>query len=127
MEAQRLLAEHAWPQGVSVRVRMGLHTGEPIVGRTGYVGMAVHRAARIAHAGHGGQVLLSEITSGLVVDDLPSGARLVDLGRHLLKDLNRPEHIYQLDMDGLPGEFPALKSLEALPPESAAPAAQGRR
>ena len=118
MEAQRRLAEHAWPQGVSVRVRMGLHTGEPIVGRTGYVGMAVHRAARIAHAGHGGQVLLSEITSGLVVDDLPSGARLVDLGRHLLKDLNRPEHIYQLDMDGLPGEFPALKSLEQLPPES---------
>jgi class 3 adenylate cyclase len=70
-QAQRALAEHAWPEGVSVRVRMGIHTGEPWSGEEGYVGMDVHRAARIAHVGHGGQVLLSETTTALVQDELP--------------------------------------------------------
>jgi WD40 repeat protein/class 3 adenylate cyclase len=123
-QAQRALAEHAWPQGVSVRVRMGIHTGEPWSGEEGYVGMDVHRAARIAHVGHGGQVLLSETTTALVQDELPDGVSLLDLGRHLLKDIHRPERICQLVLEGLPSEFPPLTSLELLPPESARPPRQ---
>src|SRR5512136_152871 len=92
-QAQRKLAEHPWPEQVTVRVRMGIHTGEPWYGEQGYVGMDVHRAARIAHVGHGGQVLLSETTTALVRDELPPGVSLLDLGRHLLKDIRRPEHI----------------------------------
>jgi len=116
VEIQRALAAHQWPEGVEVRVRMGLHTGEPIKAEEGYVGMDVHRAARIAHVGHGGQVLLSETVTSLVMDDLPEGVELLDLGRHLLKDMRRPEHIRQLVIEGLPAEFPPLKSLEKLPP-----------
>src|SRR5512136_1664475 len=119
VEAQRKLAGHAWPEHVAVRVRMGIHTGEPWSGEKGYVGMDVHRAARIAHVGHGGQVLLSETTTALVRDELPAWVSLFDLGRHLLKDIHRPERIHQLVIEGLPSEFPALTSLEALPPESA--------
>ena len=117
--AQRMLAEHAWPEDVVVRVRMGIHTGEPWSGAEGYVGMDVHRAARIAHVGHGGQVLLSETTTALVRDEMPPGVSLLDLGRHLLKDIRRPEHICQLAIEGLPSEFPLLTSLETLPPEGA--------
>jgi class 3 adenylate cyclase len=117
VEIQRSLAQHQWPEGVEVRVRMGLHTGEPLKAEEGYIGMDVHRAARIAHVGHGGQVLLSETTTALVMDDLPEGVELLDLGRHLLKDIRRPEHIRQLVIEGLPAEFPPLTSLEMLPPE----------
>jgi class 3 adenylate cyclase len=120
-EAQSKLAGHAWPEDVRVRVRMGIHTGEPWSGQEGYVGMDVHRAARIAHVAHGGQVLLSETTTALVRDELPPGVTLLDLGRHLLKDIHRPERICQLVIHGLPREFPPLTSLEALPPESARP------
>jgi class 3 adenylate cyclase len=118
-QAQRALAEHAWPEGVSVRVRMGIHTGEPWSAEEGYVGMDVHRAARIAHVGHGEQVLLSETTTALVQDELPQGVSLLDLGRHLLKDIHRPERISQLVIEGLPSSFPPLTSLEALPSKSA--------
>ncbi len=111
MEAQRELTKHDWPQGVVVRVRMGMHTGEPIQVRTGYVGMDVHRAARIAAAGHGGQVLISQTTRDLVVQDLPKGAFLRDLGEHKLKDIRYPQQIYQLDIEGLQVEFPPLKTL----------------
>jgi WD40 repeat protein/class 3 adenylate cyclase len=120
-EAQRKLTEHDWPEEVSVRVRMGIHTGEPWNAETGYVGMDVHRAARIAHVGHGGQVLLSETTTSLVRDDLPAGVSQLDLGRHLLKDIHRPERIHQLVIEGLPSEFSPLTSLEMLPPDSARP------
>jgi WD40 repeat protein/class 3 adenylate cyclase len=118
VDAQRLLNEHAWPEGVVVRVRMGIHTGEPWNGAEGYVGMDVHRAARIAHVGLGGQVLLSETTTALVRDELPQGVSLLDLGRHLLKDIHRPERIHQLVIEGLPSEFPPLTSLEVLPSEA---------
>jgi WD40 repeat protein/class 3 adenylate cyclase len=111
IEAQRNLFAHTWPERVSVRVRMGLHTGEPILAKTGYVGMDVHRAARIAAAGYGGQVLLSQTTRDLVYQDLPSGAILRDLGAHKLKDIRYPQTIFQLEIEGLPGDFPALKSL----------------
>ncbi len=116
VEIQRNLVDHDWPEGVAVRLRIGLHTGEPLVAEEGYVGMDVHRAARIANVGHGGQVLLSETTAALVRDELPVGVSLLDLGHHRLKDLSQPEHIRQLVIEGLPSEFPLLKSLELLPP-----------
>src|SRR5215211_2377117 len=109
-EAQRALASHAWPQGKGVGVRMGLHTGEPLISSTGYVGMDVHRAARIGDAGHGGQVLLSQATRELVIHDLPSGLTIRELGENRLKDLKYPTPIYQLLIEGLPTEFPALRT-----------------
>jgi class 3 adenylate cyclase len=109
IEAQRTLASHDWPDGASVRVRMGLHTGEPAVGDEGYVGLDVVRAARICSAGHGGQILLSETTRVLVGDDFPAGVTLRDLGRQQLKDVEE-ERIYQLSVGGQPDRFPALKT-----------------
>ena len=90
-----------------IRVRMGLHTGEPRVTEEGYVGLDVHKGARIAAVGYGGQVLLSQATRALVEADVR------DLGPHRLKDLSTPERIFQLEIDGLPSEFPPLKTLEA--------------
>jgi len=115
VEIQRALAANTWPEDVKVRVRMGLHTGEPLKDEEGYVGMDVHRAARIAHVGHGGQVLLSETSAALVRDELPEGVSFLDLGRHHLKDLHQPEHIRQLVIEGLPSEFPPLKTRDAYP------------
>ncbi|MBA2633570.1 MAG: adenylate/guanylate cyclase domain-containing protein, partial [Chloroflexi bacterium] len=111
--AQRGLAAHAWPDGVQVRVRMGLHTGEGVLGGDNYMGLDVHRAARVAGAGHGGQVLLSEATRSLV--ERQPDATLRDLGKHRLKDLANPEHLFQLDIAGLPSEFPILRTLDARP------------
>jgi class 3 adenylate cyclase len=111
MEMQRALAAHAWPAGERVRVRMGVHTGEAAKTATGLVGLDVHRAARVAAAGYGGQVLLSETAAALVRDSLPPGVALTDLGVHRLKDLGRPERIFQLQAAGLQAEFPPLRSL----------------
>jgi ABC-type oligopeptide transport system substrate-binding subunit/class 3 adenylate cyclase len=119
VDMQKSLQNHKWPKGVELRARMGLHTGEPLVVDEGYIGMDVHRAARIAHVGHGGQVLLSETTSSLIRDGLPNGVSILDLGRHRLKDMRSPEHIVQLVIEDLPSKFPPLSSLEALPPEIA--------
>jgi predicted ATPase/class 3 adenylate cyclase len=110
-QMQRALAAHPWPGGETVRVRMGVHTGEAARTATGLVGLDVHRAARVAGAAHGGQVLLSETAAALVRDALAPGEALRDLGVHRLKDLGRPEHIFQLGMAGLPDEFPPLRSL----------------
>jgi len=115
VSAQQTIAGHRWPEDVTVRARMGIHTGEPLKTETGYVGMDVHRAARICQAGHGGQILLSQTTSDLIEDDLPAGVGLRDLGRHRLKDLAQPQHLYQVVAAGLPGEFPPLRSLDAHP------------
>ncbi len=112
-DAQRALAAHVWPRGVTVRVRMGLHTGEPVVATTGYVGMDVHRAARVGAAGHGGQVLLTQTTRDLVADDLPPDTSLRDLGEHRLKDLRWPLRIFQLDIEGLPTDFPDIRTITA--------------
>lgn len=114
-EAQRALAKHQWPEGQTVRVRMGLHTGEPRLRPTGYVGLDVHRAARIAGAAHGGQVVLSETTRDLVADGLPAGTGIRDLGDHRFKDLDRAHRIFQLVVPGLPATFPPLRSLDARP------------
>jgi class 3 adenylate cyclase len=106
--AQRALAAHEWPDGAEVKVRMGLHTGEPSVGEEGYLGLDVVRAARICSAGHGGQILLSETTRALLGNDLPEGVSVVDLGQQNLKDVQH-ERIYQLAFDG-EQSFPPLKT-----------------
>src|SRR6266702_3433206 len=113
--AQRALADHPWPQGATVRVRMGLHTGEPSQTAEGYVGLDLHRAARIMSAGHGGQLLLSYTTRDLVEQTLPQGVSLLDLGAHRLKDLQQKSQLYQLVIAGLPADFPPLKTLDSSP------------
>ncbi|HET8632200.1 MAG TPA: AAA family ATPase [Thermomicrobiales bacterium] len=110
LAAQRALAAHPWPGGAAVRVRMGLHTGEPLVADGRYVGLAVHQAARIGAAGHGGQILLSRATHELVRDQLPAGVALRELGDYHLKDLPHPEGLFQLVAPDLPAEFPPLKA-----------------
>ncbi|HET8850938.1 MAG TPA: adenylate/guanylate cyclase domain-containing protein, partial [Ktedonobacteraceae bacterium] len=111
--AQRALAVHSWPSAVTVRVRMGLHTGEPSRVAEGYVGLDVNYTARIMSAAHGGQVLLSQTTRDLVEHDLSEGVSLRDLGEHHLKDVERPIHLYQLVIAGLPADFPALRTLDS--------------
>ncbi|HEY6069028.1 MAG TPA: adenylate/guanylate cyclase domain-containing protein, partial [Gaiellaceae bacterium] len=106
-EAQRALANHRWPDGHELRVRMGVHSGEPRLVDGGYVGLDVHRAARVMAAGHGGQVVLSNSARSALGDEWP----VIDLGEHRLKDLLQPEHLFQLVIDELPSEFPALKTL----------------
>jgi class 3 adenylate cyclase len=106
--AQRALGEHEWPEGVEVKVRMGLHTGEPTVGDEGYVGLDVVRAARICSAGHGGQILMSETTRALLGDALPDRTTLRDLGLRSLKDVGE-ERIFQLTLDGR-DDFAPLKT-----------------
>src|SRR5919106_854490 len=113
--AQRSLASHDWPHGQPLRVRMGLHTGEGILGGDDYLGIDVNRAARIAAAGHGGEGFPSAGPPALAQALLPPGVTLRDLGTHRLKDLARPERLYQLVIEGLPAEFPALKTLDARP------------
>jgi predicted ATPase/class 3 adenylate cyclase len=111
--AQRSLAGHPWPVDGVIRVRMGMHTGEGVLGGDEYVGLDVHHAARVAAAGHGGQVLLSEATRALVNEALPAGVALRDLGEHRLKDFDQAQHLYQLVIDGLESDFPALRTSEA--------------
>ena len=111
LEIQQALEAHAWPAGEHVRVRMGVHTGEASQAATGLVGLDVHRAARVAAAGHGGQVLLSETSAALVREALPPGVALADLGVHRLKDLEGPVRIFQLRAAGLPEEFPPLRTV----------------
>src|SRR6478736_5117934 len=106
-EAQRALAAHNWPPGGSLRVRMGLHTGEPELMAEGYEGLDMHRAARVMAAGHGGQVLLSGSVRETLGERLPAGVAVRELGLYVLADLPRPEHLFQLDVEGLPVEFPA--------------------
>jgi predicted ATPase/class 3 adenylate cyclase len=115
LATQRQLAMHQWPEGETLRVRMALHTGEPIVTATGYVGIDVHRAARLCSAGHGGQILISETTRQLVAGNLPEGVILRDLGEHRLKDLQHAEHIYQIIVPDLQSDFPSLKTLNSRP------------
>ena len=98
---QRALAEHDWPDGTEVKVRIGIHTGEPSLGEEGYQGLGVHRAARICAAGHGGQILLSNASRELIEDELSGDLALVDLGENRLKDLDRPERIFQVLYPGV--------------------------
>ena len=109
--AQRSIESHPWPSDATVRVRMGIHTGDGRKMGSTYVGLDVHRVARIAGAGHGGQILVSAATRALAERSLPEGAELQDLGQHHLKDLDAPEHLFQLLVPDLPSDFPPLGSL----------------
>ncbi|MEO8252694.1 MAG: adenylate/guanylate cyclase domain-containing protein [Chloroflexota bacterium] len=112
---QRQLVAEPWPPEAQIRIRIGMHTGEGLLSSGGYVGLDVHRAARIAAAGHGGQVLLSATSAALVEGTLPEGVTLREMGEHRLKDLSRPERIWDLVISGLPSDFPALRTLDAVP------------
>ncbi|HWI34613.1 MAG TPA: adenylate/guanylate cyclase domain-containing protein, partial [Lapillicoccus sp.] len=113
VEAQRELDAYSWPAGERLRVRIGLHTGSPRVHDGGYVGMDVHRAARIASSAHGGQVVLSSVTAELAGVALPVGVSLRDLGIHQLKDIATPEHLWQLEIEGLQADFRPLRTIGA--------------
>ncbi len=113
--AQQGLTAHDWAHGGPLRARMGLHTGEGVLGGENYLGMDVNRAARIAHAAHGGQVLVSDATRALVEHALPERVSLQDLGEHRLKDIVHPERLHQLVIEGLPAEFPPPRTLDARP------------
>jgi predicted ATPase/class 3 adenylate cyclase len=113
--AQQALTAHAWPKDLPLRVRMGIHTGEPTATGEGFVGIDVHRAARVMSAGHGGQVLLTQSTTDLVAEELPDAVSVRDLGEHRLADLAHPQRLYQLVVLGLEADFPPLKTLEARP------------
>ncbi|HYZ46890.1 MAG TPA: adenylate/guanylate cyclase domain-containing protein, partial [Actinomycetota bacterium] len=113
LEAQQRLGEHAWP-AKPVRVRIGLHTGTPTLLGHDYIGLDVHRAARICAAGHGGQIVMSQAASALVGDNLMLDAEVRDLGEHQLPDLDRPEHLFQVTAPGLSTDFPPLRSVAAV-------------
>jgi len=113
IQGQRQLATYPWPGGEAVRVRMGVHTGSPVVHDGGYVGMDVHRAARIAGAAHGGQLVVSAATLELARSHLPAEARVRDLGSHRMRDLPTPEHVFQIDVEGGETGFPPLRTLGA--------------
>ena len=101
VEAQRAHASAVWPGETTVRVRMGLHTGEPALGSEGYLGLDVVRAARICTAAKGGNVLLSETTRSLVGSSLPEGVSVSPLGQRHLKDIDQPEQVYELAIEGV--------------------------
>src|SRR2546430_219436 len=112
---QRTLFNHSWSEDACVRVRIGLHTGEPMLTSDGYIVRGLHHPARIMSAAHGGRIVLSQTTRDLVAEHLPVGTFLEDLGEHRLKDLQRPSHLFQLSLEGLPTDFPPLKTLKTHP------------
>ena len=112
LTAQRALVGQDWPTTLPILVRMGLHTGACEERDNDYFGPAVNRVARLESAAHGGQVLLSGATAELLWQSLPAGVTLRDLGAHRLKDLGRPEQVFQLEADFLPASFPPLASLD---------------
>jgi predicted ATPase/class 3 adenylate cyclase len=112
-DIQRALAAESWPGDVAVRLRVGIHTGQGIRGGDNYIGLDVNRAARLAAAGHGGQVLVSDAARGLLQGRVPDGVELFDLGEHELRDLAEPMRIFQATVRGLPAEFAALRTITA--------------
>jgi predicted ATPase/class 3 adenylate cyclase len=113
VDGQLAVAGHAWPDGVAVRDRVGLHTGEPRTGSEGYVGLDVHRAARVCAAGHGGQILISQTTHDLISGELRPPMGVVDLGVHRLRSLDLPLRLYQVTAPGLARDFPPPRTTEA--------------
>jgi predicted ATPase len=115
VEAQSALAGETWPSGTVIEVRMGLHTGEVSERDGDYFGSAVNRTARLMALAHGGQVVASGVTADVVADALPPEVKLVDLGEHLLRDLSRREHVFQVVAPGLPSDFALLRSPDVMP------------
>src|SRR5918992_533564 len=120
-DMQRAIAGHPWPDGRQIRVRAGVHSGEVTLNEGGYVGMAIHEVARISAAGHGGQVLVSSTTRELAADARLPGIGLSDVGEHRLKDVPHAMRLYQLVIEGVPDQFPPLRTLgsrtDNLPPQ----------
>lgn len=123
VEAQRAHAEAAWPPGAEVRVRMGLHTGEPAIHEEGYVGLDVVRAARICTVGKGGQILLSETTRALLGSGLPEGVSVFPLGQRHLRGIDEPERVFEIAIDGLERENAGEAVVEPVPPPAPQPPA----
>ena len=115
VEVTRAHAKGSWPGGVEVRIRLGLHTGEPAIGDEGYTGLDVVRASRIAATGAGGQVLLSDATRAIVAGDLGDGVELRPLGERRLKDIDRPEPIFELVIDGVAASEPMQEAASSAP------------
>jgi hypothetical protein len=115
VDAQLALIGETWPTGAPLQVRMGLHTGEVQERDGDYFGPAVNRAARLMSLAHGGQVIASAATADVVADTLPPEIKLVDLGEHLLRDLSRREHVFQVEAPGLGSDFSPLRSPDVLP------------
>jgi predicted ATPase/class 3 adenylate cyclase len=115
IQAQRELALHEWPRDVEVRVRMSVHTGEPVRVATGYVGLDVHRAARICAVGNGGQILVSQAAFNLLQGAIPDDVTLRDLGEHSLRGIEAAERLYQVVAPGLEIDFPPVRSLRTMP------------
>jgi class 3 adenylate cyclase len=113
VDAQVALTTFTWPADAEVRVRMGLHTAEPHLGEEGYVGVGVHRAARICDAARGGQILVSNATAGIVEDTELMGVELVDLGEYRLKGLPRDQRLFQLTVQTLPSKFGPPRTADA--------------
>jgi class 3 adenylate cyclase len=118
VEAQRVHAASKWPGDERVRVRMGLHTGEPALHEEGYVGLDVVRAARICTEGRGGQILLSETTRALVGSGLPEGVSVFPLGERRLRGIDEPERVYAVTIAGLEQEAPLSEPREPAEPTS---------
>lgn len=129
--AQRALAAHEWPEGLAVKTRMGLHTGEPNVGEEGYVGLDVVRAARICTVGRGGQILLSETTRALVGSGLPDGVSVFPVGQRHLRGIDEPERVFEIAIDDLERQESSRAAEESVdvavpaPPEPPAPPGPG--
>ena len=116
VDLQLAMGNEAWPEGVDLRVRVALHTGDAVLrDARNYTGPSIHRCARLRAIGHGGQTLLSRSTYELAASSLPDGISVRDLGAHRLRDLARPEQVYQLCHADLHDDFPPLRSLSALP------------
>ena len=127
LAGQRQLAAHDWPGDTPLRVRVGIHTGEPLVGESGYEGLDVHRVARICAAGHGGQVLVSQTTRNLLEAGQVPEAEFQDLGEHELRGLPRPERIFQVLAPDLPATFPPLRTESSQPAATPADGGKGLR
>ena len=127
LAGQRNLAEHEWPGDTPLRVRVGIHTGEPLLGESGYEGLDVHRVARICAAGHGGQVLVSQTTRNLLEAGQVPEAEFQDLGEHELRGLPRPERIFQVLAPELPAKFPPLRTENIQPATAAVDEGKGLR
>ncbi|HEX9376795.1 MAG TPA: adenylate/guanylate cyclase domain-containing protein [Actinomycetota bacterium] len=116
---QGTLGERSWPDDVQCRVRIGIHSGRPSLTDTGYVGLAVHTAARICTAAHGAQIVVSGQTRTALRGSVPAGVRLHNLGAHRLPGLTRAETLFQVKAKGLPTDFPPLRTVPAPAPEGA--------
>jgi class 3 adenylate cyclase len=111
VDLQRSMRERTWPDGLDVRIRIGIHSGRPTLTDTGYVGLSLHTVARVCAVGHGGQVIVSEQSKGWAEASMPGGVRLRSLGQHRLAGLAEPQTLFQVEAKGLLSRFPPLRTV----------------